>query len=98
MNDLAIEALRILDRELRVHGAEDRVELTSELPPVVGHHGQLQEVVINLIQNAIEAMEVVSDEQRELHVKTERSGGDAIKVTIADTGPGIDLKKSGEDI
>ena len=96
VNDLAIEALRILDRELKVHKVATRVELTSELPPVMGHRGQLQEVVINLIQNAIEAMEVVSDEQRELQVKTERWGGGAINVTIADTGPGIDSKKAGE--
>lgn len=96
VNDLVIEVLRILDRELRVHKVATRVKLTSELPPVMGHHGQLQEVVINLIQNAMESMEMVSDEQRELQVKTERWGGDAINVTIADTGPGIDSKKSGE--
>jgi signal transduction histidine kinase len=96
VNDLAIEAMRILDRELRVHKVATRVELTSGLPPVMGHRGQLQEVVINLIQNAIDAMEVVSDERRELQVKTERWRGDAIKLTIADTGPGIDSKTSGE--
>jgi len=96
VNDLAIEALRILHRELRVHKVATRVELTSGLPPVMGHRGQLQEVVINLIQNAIDAMEVVSDEQRELQVKTECWRGDAIKLTIADTGPGIDSKTSGE--
>ena len=96
VNELAIEALRILDRELRVHKVATRVELTSGLPPVMGHRGQLQEVVINLIQNAIDAMEVVSDEQRELQVKTECWRGDAIKLTIADTGPGIDSKTSGE--
>jgi C4-dicarboxylate-specific signal transduction histidine kinase len=96
VNDLVIDVLRILDSELRGHKVATRVELTSELPPVMGHRGQLQEVVINLIRNAMEAMEVVSDEQRELQVKTERWGGDAINVTIADTGPRIDLKKSGE--
>ena len=96
VNDLTSEALRILDRELRVHKVTTRVQLTSELPPVMGHRGQLEEVVINLIQNAIEAMEVVNDEQRELQVETGRWGADAIKVTIADTGPGIDSKKSGE--
>ena len=96
VNDLAIETLRILDRELTVHKVATRVELTSELPPVMGHGGQLQEVLINLIKNAIEAMEVVDDEQRKLGVKTERWSGDAISVAIADTGPGIDPKKSGE--
>ena len=95
VNDVAIEALRSLDKELRVHKVATRVELTAELPSVMGHRGQLEEVIINLMRNAIEAMEVVSDEQRELRVKTERWGGDAINITIADTGPGIDLGKSG---
>jgi C4-dicarboxylate-specific signal transduction histidine kinase len=80
VNDLVIEALRIVDKELTIHKVATSVALTSELPPMMGHRGQFQEVVINLIQNAIVAMEVVNDEQRELQVKTERRGGDAINV------------------
>ena len=96
VNDLAVEALRMLDKQLKDHKVASRVELTSSLPPVIGHRGQLQEVVVNLIQNAIEAMGAVDGDPRELKVKTERSGGGAIRVTVADTGPGIDPKKSDE--
>src|SRR6516165_388114 len=96
VNDLALEALRMLDKQLKDHKVARRVELTSSLPSVVGHRGQLQEVVVNLIQNAIEAMGAVDGDPRELKVKTERSGGGAIRVTVADTGPGIDPKKSDE--
>jgi len=96
VNDLALEALRMLDKQLKDHKVASRVELTSSLPSVVGHRGQLQEVVVNLIQNAIEAMGAVDGDRRELKVKTERCGGGAIGVTVADTGPGIDPKKSDE--
>jgi signal transduction histidine kinase len=51
--------------------------------------------MVNLIQNAIDAMQSVNDRRRELQVKTEHCGDDdSIKVTIADTGPGIDPGKS----
>jgi signal transduction histidine kinase len=96
VNDLALDALGILDKELKDHKVASRVELASELPPVMGHSGQLREVIINLIQNAIDAMEAVDAERRELHVKTERYGGDKIHIIIRDTGPGIDPKKSDE--
>jgi len=85
----------VFDKELKDHRVGIHVELTSELPLVMGHRGQLLEVMINLIQNAIEAMETV-DDKRELQVRTERHGGNAIKIMIADTGPGIDQKKSDE--
>ena len=96
VNDLALVALRTLDKELKDRRVGTHVELTSELPLVMGHRGQLLEVIVNLIQNAIEAMEALDDKQRGLQVKTERHGAKAIKIMIADTGPGIDAKKSDE--
>jgi signal transduction histidine kinase len=96
VNDLMLETLRTLDKELKDHAVVTRVELTPELPPVMGHRGQLQEVIVNLIQNAIEAMEAVDEGGRTLQVKTERYSGDAISLTIVDTGPGIESKNSDE--
>ena len=72
--------------------------MKPELPPVMGHGGQLQEVVINLIQNAIDAMDAVDDGSRVLTVRTERNGNDAISIEIEDSGPGIDPKKSSDDL
>jgi signal transduction histidine kinase len=94
-NDVALEALRILGKELKDHKVATRIELTSGLPPVMGQRGQLQEVIVNLIRNAIEAMQTVDDGERELKVQTGHDGG-AIKITIADTGPGIDPRKPDE--
>ena len=94
MNDLALGALRALDGEFKNHNIVTRAHLKPELPPVMGHSGQLQQVIVNLIQNAIDAMGSVDSDRRVLKVRTEHNGGDAISVTIEDTGPGIDPKKS----
>jgi signal transduction histidine kinase len=97
MNDLALGALRALDGDLKNHHIVTRVHLKSELPPIIGHSGQLHQVIVNLIQNAIDAMESIERDRRVLQVSTEYTGGDAIAITIEDTGLGIDPKKS-EDI
>jgi signal transduction histidine kinase len=93
MNDLALEALRVLDGELKNHSIVTRTHLKPELPPIIGHSGQLQQVIVNLIQNAIDAMDSVDSDRRVLQVRTEHIG-DAISITIEDTGPGIDPKKT----
>jgi signal transduction histidine kinase len=93
MNDLAVKALRALDSELQNHNVATRIELASQLPLIKGHGGQLQEVIVNLIQNAVDAMDAVDNDRRVLRVTTEHKG-DAISVEIEDTGPGVDPKKS----
>jgi len=93
VNDVILEALRVLDRELKDHNVATRVELKSELPPVMGSSGQLREVVVNLIQNAIDAMKAVDDGRRVLRVRSEHDSADTISVEVEDTGPGIDPKK-----
>src|SRR5215470_608358 len=94
MNDLALEALRALDGELKNHNIVTHTHLKPELPPIMGHNGQLQQVIVNLIQNAIDAMDSVDSDRRVLQLRTEHNGGDAISITVEDTGPGIDPKKS----
>jgi signal transduction histidine kinase len=96
VNDLVVSSLRTLDSELKKHNITVRVEVKTKLPPVIGNNGQLQEVIVNLIQNAIDAMDAVDDDRRVLQVRTEHNGGDAISVEIEDTGPGIDPKKSAD--
>ncbi len=93
LNDLALGALRVLDGELKNHHIVTRTHLKSELPLMMGHSGQLQQVIVNLIQNAIDAMDAVDSNQRVLEVRTEHNGG-VISMTVEDSGPGIDPKKS----
>lgn len=94
MNDLALGALRTLDGELKNHHIVTRTHLRPELPSIMGHSGQLQQVIVNLMQNAIDAMDSVESDRRVLQVRTEHNGGEAISITVEDTGPGIDPKKS----
>ena len=89
VNEIASRVLRLLHEELNAHGVVTRVELTSDLPRVMGHKGQLQEVLVNLLQNAIEAMNSVKAGRRRLRLRTERHGDDAIVVEVGDSGPGI---------
>ena len=93
VNELVLTVLHALRGELKGHGITTRVQLTSELPLVMGHAGQLQEVIVNLVHNAIDALDSVKDDRRVVQVRTERHGGDAINVAVEDSGSGIDPKK-----
>jgi signal transduction histidine kinase len=92
VNDLVIEALQVLGNELADCSITVNTQLTSELPSIVGHKGQLQEVILNLVQNSIDAMRTMTAKPRMLHVRTEPHGRDAIAISVEDTGPGIEEK------
>jgi signal transduction histidine kinase len=94
LNDMTRDVLQTLDRELSNHRITTHAELASELPIVMGHKGQLQEVFVNLIQNAIEAMDAIKD-NRILRVRTERDGDNTIMASVEDSGPGIDPSRLG---
>jgi signal transduction histidine kinase len=94
MNDLALGALRALDGELKNHSIATRTHLKPELPAVKGYSGQLQQVIVNLMQNAIDAMDSVDSDRRVLQVRTEDDGSQTVSISIEDTGPGLDPKKS----
>jgi signal transduction histidine kinase len=93
INEVARESLRIMERDLREHVVTTHCELMSSLPLIMGHSGQLQEVFLNLIHNAIEAMASMEAGQRVLRVSTELKSRDTIAVAIEDSGPGIDPNK-----
>jgi signal transduction histidine kinase len=93
LNGIALGALDLLRGELTDHSVITRTELAPELPLVGGHSGQLQEVMLNLVRNAIDAMDSITDRARVLRVRTECDGRDAIVVSVEDSGPGIDPKK-----
>jgi signal transduction histidine kinase len=92
VNEVTREALRTLRSDLMDHDITTRAELASELPLVMGHRGQLQEVIVNLVHNAIEAMDTVKDNPRVLQVTTEQHDGKII-LAVEDSGPGIDPQK-----
>ena len=95
MNKMILGSLRALKGELNDHGVTSRVDLASELPFVMGHRGQLEEVLLNLGRNAIEAMDAIEVGSRALRVRTQLGDRDTIIVVVEDTGPGIASEKLG---
>ena len=67
-----------------------RAELDGTLGPVTGNRVQLQQVLFNLVNNAIEAMESALD--RKMRIKSELESGGDVRVTVEDSGGGIDPK------
>ena len=92
VNETALAGLWTLRGAFNEHGVLVRSELNPDVPHVVGHRGQLQEVIINLLQNAVEAMDAIKDDRRVLTVRTTRDGDKAIRMEVEDTGPGIEAK------
>ena len=95
VNEIALEVLQSTRGELVEHHVTTRTELASELPPISGHRRQLQQVISNLVQNAIEAMDNTTDRGRLLRVRTALHNRDAIIVAVEDSGPGVDPKQLG---
>jgi signal transduction histidine kinase len=93
MNEIILRVLKSLHGELKDHDVTTRTELMSGLPLVAGNRNQFQQVIFNLVHNALEAMNTTTDRNRVLRVRTEHRGRDAIAVTVEDSGPGIDQKK-----
>jgi signal transduction histidine kinase len=90
VNRIVRDVTESLREELRTHGVMARYEMTTELPLVEGHGAQLREVVLNLINNAVEAMSRTTNGNRTLRVRTEVRGRNEIAVSVQDSGPGID--------
>jgi len=88
VNELIREALALERTDLEKHRILVQVEPNKHLPEVRGNRVQLQQVLLNLITNAIDAM-AVKDEPRVLCVKSEAYEGDSVMVSVADTGTGV---------
>ena len=89
VNELIRGVLSTVQGDLDDHGITTSIRLSEDLPKITGHKGQLEEVLLNLVRNAIEAMQTDKNDHRVLQVSSE-SGGDKIMVAVEDSGPGID--------
>ena len=89
VNEIVCDVLESVGRELIDNRIATSREL-AELPLLDCHRNQMQQVVYNLVQNALDAMQTVMDRKRVLRVRTERRGGTEVAIVIEDSGPGID--------
>ena len=92
INDVVREASRLVQREAITHGASLRLELAQELPSILGDRVQLQQVIINLVINAIQAMASVTDRPRILLIRSQQSEDGHVLVAVRDSGTGIEAK------
>jgi C4-dicarboxylate-specific signal transduction histidine kinase len=83
------EVIELTRSEATKNGVLVRTELSESLPLVRGDRVELQQVILNLVLNALEAMSALADGPRELQVTTSRSGSDHALIAVRDTGPGL---------
>src|ERR1700681_823949 len=90
LNEATREVIALSMSELQRHRVMLRPELADELPPVIGDRVQLQQVILNLLRNASDAMVGVDDGPRQLLIRTERDEGDRVRLTVQDVGVGLE--------
>jgi PAS domain S-box-containing protein len=90
LNRAIQEVLEFTRKELQRNRVMWRLDLASNVPLVLGDRGQLQQIMMNLILNAIEAMPTAEERPRELLLKTQWDGDPLVDVTVRDSGIGID--------
>jgi PAS domain S-box-containing protein len=89
LSDAAREVIALSLSDLQRNQVILRSEFAESLPPVTGDRVQLQQVILNLLRNASDAMSTVDDRPRELLIRTERDEGDQVRLTVKDVGFGF---------
>src|SRR5258705_994009 len=88
-NDVVREAIALVQHELTSHRVSLRMELAPALPMILGDRVQLQQVIINLVMNGVEAMQSVTDQPRELAIGSHQNETRQVLVSVTDSGVGI---------
>ena len=89
VNEAILETIALTRSEMRQHDIVLKTELANDLPRISGDRIQLQQVMLNLIMNAIEAMSETSEGPRELLIRSEIDLPDGVMVIVRDWGPGL---------
>ena len=90
INYLVTEVLRLVQPEARQSAVEIATELADGLPRVLADNIQIQQVLVNLVRNAVEAINGADPERREVRVGTRRGPEDTVEAWVEDSGPGFD--------
>jgi C4-dicarboxylate-specific signal transduction histidine kinase len=89
LNEATREVVALSRSELQGYRTNLRLELAEALPRVLGDRVQLQQVLINLLRNALEAMRDVEDRPREISIRTDSESDGGVVLSVRDTGVGI---------
>jgi signal transduction histidine kinase len=89
INGAILELVGLIRSEMVQNGVTARMELAESLPHIQGDRVQLQQVILNLMINSIQAMSDLAERERELHVTTELIASEGVRVGVRDSGPGF---------
>ena len=90
VNEVTREVIALSASDLRSSGVALQTTLAEDLPSVTGDRVQLQQVILNLLRNASDAMTDVHERPRELVIRTEHDDGDGVRLRVRDAGVGVD--------
>jgi predicted ATPase/signal transduction histidine kinase len=96
LNEVLSEALTLVQHELSSTRVALRMEQASPLPVILADKVQLQQVILNLVINGIEAMQSITDRPRELVIRSEQHGAQKVRVTVTDCGVGFSAETAGQ--
>ena len=94
LNEVIVECFQTLQQELDEYGIAGRIDLDPSLPLIAGHRAQLREAILNIMQNAIEAMEASANGGRNLRLETKRQDQGEVTISVQDTGPGLEQQST----
>jgi PAS domain S-box-containing protein len=94
LNNIVGEVVALVQRELASHLVSLRTELAAALPKILGDRVQLQQVIINLVMNGIEAMQPVTDRPRELVIRSRQEEMNGVLLSVTDRGVGISAENA----
>ena len=92
VNEAVVDIVAMTGSEAPKHGVSLKTDLADGLPSVTGDRVQLQQVILNLIMNALEAMSGLDAGARELLIRTSADAGGGVLVSVRDTGPGLGVQ------
>ena len=92
INEVIQEVIGLIQSEIQKNGVALRMELAADLPRVLGDRVQLQQVILNLVMNGIEAMSAVTDRSRDLLIRSCQYESDKALVAVQDAGTGLETE------
>ena len=96
LNQAIVEVIALVRDLVRSHEISLETRLAPDLPPVQGDRVQLQQVILNLVGNAVEAMSAIDDRPRRLTIASANDAPREVQVEVRDSGPGLDRERAEE--